>query len=65
MTLVGGLGTIFGPIAGAVVIITMQNYLAELGSWVTIVQGIVFVVCVLAFRRGIVGEIARIIRKPL
>jgi branched-chain amino acid transport system permease protein len=43
----------------------MQNYLAELGSWVTIVQGIVFVVCVLAFRRGIVGEIARIIRKPL
>ncbi len=65
MTLVGGLGTIFGPIAGAVVIITMQNYLAELGSWVTIVQGVVFVICVLAFRRGIVGEIARFIRKPL
>ncbi|MBL8830788.1 MAG: branched-chain amino acid ABC transporter permease [Rhodospirillales bacterium] len=65
MTLVGGMGTIFGPIAGAVVIITMQNYLAELGSWVTIVQGVVFVACVLAFRRGIVGEIARAIRKPL
>jgi branched-chain amino acid transport system permease protein len=65
MTLVGGLGTIFGPIAGAAVIITMENYLAKLGSWFTIVQGIVFVVCVLAFRRGIVGEIARIIRKPL
>ncbi len=65
MTLVGGLGTIFGPIAGAAVIITMENYLAKLGSWFTIVQGVVFVVCVLAFRRGIVGEIARIIRKPL
>ncbi len=65
MTLVGGMGTIFGPIAGAVVIITMENYLAELGSWVTVVQGIVFVACVLAFRRGIVGEIARVIKKPL
>ena len=65
MTLVGGLGTIFGPIAGAAVIITMENYLAELGSWVTVVQGVVFVVCVLAFRRGIVGEIARILKKPL
>lgn len=65
MTLVGGMGTIFGPIAGAVVIITMENYLAELGSWVTVVQGIVFVACVLAFRRGIVGEIARVLKKPL
>jgi len=58
MTLLGGLGTIFGPVAGAFVIITMESYLAELGAWVTIVQGIVFVVCVLAFRRGIVGELA-------
>jgi branched-chain amino acid transport system permease protein len=57
MTLLGGLGTIFGPVVGAFVIIAMQNYLAELGAWVTIVQGIIFVVCVLAFRRGIVGEI--------
>ena len=65
MTLVGGLGTIFGPVVGAAVIITMQNYLAQLGAWVTIVQGIVFVVCVLAFRRGIIGEIAHVIRKPL
>ncbi len=66
MTLVGGLGTVFGPIAGAAVIISMENYLAELGSWVTVVQGIIFVVCVLSFRRGIVGEIAaRIVRKPL
>jgi branched-chain amino acid transport system permease protein len=65
MTLLGGLGTIFGPIVGAAVIITMQNYLAQLGSWVTVVQGLIFVVCVLAFRRGIVGEIAGMIRKPL
>ncbi|BBK33718.1 branched-chain amino acid transport system permease protein [Stella humosa] len=57
MTLVGGLGTIFGPIVGAAVIVTMQNYLAEFGSWVTIIQGAIFVVCVLTFRRGIVGEI--------
>ncbi len=65
MTLLGGLGTIFGPIVGAAVIITMQNYLAQLGAWVTVVQGLIFVVCVLAFRRGIVGEVAAMIRKPL
>jgi branched-chain amino acid transport system permease protein len=58
MTLLGGLGTVFGPVVGAFVIIAMESYLAELGAWVTIVQGIVFVVCVLAFRRGIVGELA-------
>ena len=57
MTLLGGMGTVFGPVVGALVIISMQFYLAELGSWVTITQGIIFVVCVLAFRRGIVGEI--------
>jgi branched-chain amino acid transport system permease protein len=65
MTLVGGLGTIFGPVVGAAVIITMQNYLAQLGAWVTIVQGIVFVVCVLAFRRGILGELGHWLKKPL
>ncbi len=65
MTLVGGLGTLFGPVVGAAVIITMQNYLAQIGAWVTIVQGAIFVVCVLAFRRGIVGEIANVLRKPL
>jgi branched-chain amino acid transport system permease protein len=56
MTLLGGMGTIFGPVVGAVVIIAMQFYLADLGAWVTIAQGIIFVVCVLSFRRGIVGE---------
>ena len=65
MTLVGGLGTLFGPVIGAAVIVTMQNYLAQLGSWVTVVQGLVFVVCVMLFRKGVVGEIANLIKKPL
>jgi branched-chain amino acid transport system permease protein len=65
MTLLGGLGTIFGPVIGAAVIITMQNYLAQLGAWVTVVQGLIFVVCVLSFRRGIVGEIGHALKKAL
>jgi branched-chain amino acid transport system permease protein len=65
MTLVGGLGTLFGPVVGAAVIISMQNYLAQFGAWVTVIQGVIFVICVLAFRRGIIGEIAHAIRKPL
>jgi branched-chain amino acid transport system permease protein len=65
MTLLGGLGTIFGPVIGAAVIVTMENYLAQLGAWVTIVQGVIFVACVLAFRRGVVGEIAHRLKKPL
>jgi branched-chain amino acid transport system permease protein len=56
MTLVGGLGTVFGPIVGAGIIITMQNYLAGFGEWVLVIQGAIFVVTVLLFRRGIVGE---------
>ncbi|TCK30395.1 amino acid/amide ABC transporter membrane protein 2 (HAAT family) [Ancylobacter aquaticus] len=62
MTLVGGMGTVFGPIVGAAVIITMQNYLAHLGAWVTVVQGAIFVACVLLFREGIVGVIGRCLR---
>jgi branched-chain amino acid transport system permease protein len=65
MTLLGGLGTIFGPVVGALIIITMENYLAQLGAWVTIVQGVIFVICVLTFRRGVIGEIANFIKKPL
>jgi branched-chain amino acid transport system permease protein len=65
MTLLGGLGTIFGPVVGALIIITMENYLAHLGAWVTIVQGAIFVVCVLTFRRGVIGEIAHFLKKPL
>jgi branched-chain amino acid transport system permease protein len=65
MTLVGGLGTVFGPIVGALVIVSMQNYLASLGAWVTVVQGVIFVICVLLFREGIVGVIAKWIKRPL
>jgi branched-chain amino acid transport system permease protein len=65
MALLGGLGTVFGPVAGALVIISLQNYLAQLGAWVTVVQGAIFVLCVLTFRRGIVGEIGRMLRLPL
>ncbi|MDN3564059.1 branched-chain amino acid ABC transporter permease [Paeniroseomonas aquatica] len=65
MTLVGGLGTVFGPVIGAAVIVAMQNYLAELGAWVTVIQGVIFVVCVLAFRRGIVGEIGNLLKVKL
>src|ERR1700758_3733665 len=65
MTLVGGLGTIFGPVVGAFVIIAMQQYLAGFGQWVTVIQGVIFVACVLLFRRGIVGEIAHFFRRSL
>ena len=65
MTLLGGMGTVFGPVVGAFVIITMQNYLAQLGAWVTIVQGVIFVVCVLTFRRGVIGELGNWLKKPL
>jgi len=58
MVLLGGMGTIFGPVVGALVIISLENYLAPFGQWVTIITGLIFVVCVLAFRRGIVGELA-------
>jgi branched-chain amino acid transport system permease protein len=58
MTLVGGVGTLLGPVVGAFIIITMEMYLAQTGSWVTIIEGLIFVVCVLTFRRGIVGVIA-------
>ena len=58
MTLLGGLGTVFGPVVGALVIVAMENYLSQFGAWVTVAQGVIFVVCVLTFRRGIVGELA-------
>jgi branched-chain amino acid transport system permease protein len=65
MTLIGGIGTIFGPIVGALFFITLENYLSQLGSWVLVVQGLIFVICVIAFRRGIVGEVARALKRPL
>jgi branched-chain amino acid transport system permease protein len=65
MTLLGGLGTVFGPVAGALIVVTLENYLAQLGAWVTVVQGLIFVMCVLTFRRGVVGELARMVKRPL
>ena len=65
MTLVGGLGTVFGPVVGAFVIIAMQQYLAGFGQWVTVIQGAIFVICVLTFRRGVIGEIAYFFKRSL
>ena len=59
MTLLGGTGTFFGPIVGAAVVVTLQQYLSDIvGGWVTAIIGAIFVACVLSFRRGIVGELA-------
>jgi branched-chain amino acid transport system permease protein len=65
MTLLGGLGTVFGPVVGAFAVIAMQNYLAPFGQWVLVIQGVIFVVCVLMFRRGIIGELAAFLRVQL
>ncbi|HWG78637.1 MAG TPA: branched-chain amino acid ABC transporter permease [Stellaceae bacterium] len=63
MTLLGGLGTVLGPVVGAFISISMENYLAQYGSWVTVIQGAIFVFCVLTFRRGVVGEIIALARR--
>jgi len=61
MTLLGGTGTFFGPIVGAAIVVTLQQYLSDIvGGWVTAIVGAIFVACVLAFRRGIVGELAAV-----
>ena len=65
MVLIGGAGTIFGPVIGAFGLVGMQQYLAPLGSWVNVIQGVVFVLCVLAFRQGVIGQVGRMIRRPL
>ncbi|WP_408831843.1 branched-chain amino acid ABC transporter permease [Acidocella sp.] len=62
MTLIGGLGTIFGPVVGAFIVVALQQELAGIGSWVQVVIGAIFIVCVLLFRRGIVGELARLLK---
>ena len=64
-TLLGGLGTVFGPVMGAVVMTSMENYLAQFGAWVTVTQGAIFMICVLAFRRGIIGEIGAALKLRL
>jgi branched-chain amino acid transport system permease protein len=63
MTLLGGMGTVMGPSVGALLVVALENYLANVGSWVTVITGGVFVVTVLAFRRGIVGEIRAIVKR--
>jgi len=63
MTILGGIGTILGPVVGATVVVGLQNYLACIGSFSTIVLGAIFVICVLAFRRGLVGEVIELLRK--
>jgi len=65
MTLMGGVGTVFGPSVGAFLVVTIQDYFASLGAWVTIIQGAIFVICVLTFRRGIVGELKTYWKRPL
>jgi branched-chain amino acid transport system permease protein len=61
MTLVGGTGTFFGPVIGAGIVVTLQEYLSDIvGGWVTVIIGAIFIACVLTFRRGIVGELARL-----
>lgn len=63
MTLLGGMGTVMGPSVGALLVVALENYLAEVGSWVTVITGGVFVACVLAFRRGIVGEVGAVVKR--
>jgi branched-chain amino acid transport system permease protein len=64
MTLLGGLGTILGPLVGAATIVALQTQLADsVGSWVTVIMGAIFVLCVLSFRRGIVGELQALIKR--
>src|SRR5271156_73007 len=65
MTLVGGLGTIFGPVAGAFIVVAMENYFSAFGQWVLVIQGAIFVICVLTFRRGVIGEIAHFFKRSL
>jgi len=65
MVLLGGLGTIYGPVVGAFLVIAMQQYLAGAGQWVVVIQGVIFVVCVMTFRRGIVGEVAHLFKRSL
>jgi branched-chain amino acid transport system permease protein len=65
MTLLGGMGTMFGPMVGALTIVTMQNYLAHLGAWVTVIQGVIFVISVMMFRKGVIGVLGHWLKRPL
>ena len=63
MTLLGGVGTVLGPVVGAFLVVALENQLSGIGSWVTVVTGAIFVFCVLLFRRGIVGELGRLLQR--
>jgi branched-chain amino acid transport system permease protein len=65
MTLLGGVGTVLGPLAGAFTVVTLQSKLSSVGPWITVIIGGIFVICVLVFRRGFVGELGRLLRRPL
>jgi branched-chain amino acid transport system permease protein len=65
ITLIGGIGTVFGPVVGALLFGALETYLAQFGDWVTVTQGAIFVACVLAFRRGIIGELGNRLRLAL
>jgi branched-chain amino acid transport system permease protein len=65
MTLLGGVGTVLGPLAGAFTVVTLQSELSSVGSWITVIIGGIFVVCVLLFRRGFVGELGRLLKRQL
>lgn len=63
MTLIGGVASVLGPVVGAFLLVGLSAYLAPLGSWVAVIQGVIFIVCVLAFRRGIIGAILDVMHK--
>jgi branched-chain amino acid transport system permease protein len=65
MVLLGGIGTIFGPVIGALIVVGMQFYLSQFGAWVVVIQGGIFMACVLVFRRGVIGELAFRLRTAL
>jgi branched-chain amino acid transport system permease protein len=65
MTLLGGVGTVLGPLVGAFTVVTLQSELSSVGSWITVIIGVTFVVCVLLFRRGFVGELGRLLKRSL
>ena len=65
MVLLGGIGTIFGPIIGALIVVGMQFYLSQFGAWVVVIQGAIIMACVLVFRRGVIGELAYRLRTAL
>ncbi len=65
MTLLGGVSTVLGPLVGAFTVVTLQSELSSVGSWITVIIGSIFVICVLVFRRGFIGELGRLLKRSL